>query len=465
MVRILFSSAIRVCPQGNALTCDRHTPLRKGMPNMRFLYYENRTPLFFLLLVPGLALFLASVPVLFSAPSDARTPVNTSNEINTNTVNKIPTEGPSQGPFASDDQPERKNFVVITGDVTIAPTDIVGTVIVLRGAVAIHGTALDIYVFDGDVEITGIVHGNLLALNGHITLHETAEVSGDLLFSEIPTVAVGAKIGGTRQRLDSRWIAEQVDRPLRQGIWGAAGISTLVLGFLLILCAPRGADAVAGVRHTGFLRLFCIGAITGLGIPALAFVALRSLLSAPFGIALLASLALFYAIGYTAGAWALGRLLFKRKNHHYIPFLIGLGLLRAGALFPSPAIFLWPVASLYGLGSITVAIWKTRKPLSSQQVDRETEKETQPSPTPILPLRTAKNYSEAQTATVLSIPPIDLSTPAAPPNSPTTGWHPLVTVKTQKSPQSLAKNSTEAETVSLEDNSLSDIILQQRETP
>jgi hypothetical protein len=136
-------------------------------------------------------------------------------------------------------------------------------------------------------------------------------------------------------------------------------VSTLVLGLVLGLLAPRAASAVDDAAHaTGPVILW--GLVLVIGLPIVAILAMVTLVGLPLGLALLLALALIYGIGYTAGAWIIGRRIMSRASP-IIAFLVGWGILRVLALVPFLGGLAWLVAVVVGLGAILVAVRRARR--------------------------------------------------------------------------------------------------------
>src|SRR4029077_14386357 len=85
-----------------------------------------------------------------------------------------------------------------------------------------------------------------------------------------------------------------------------------------------------------------------LGIPIAAVLAIGVLLCIPLGVGVLLALALLYWLGYTAGAYALGRRLISGPGKSMLAFLAGWGILRGLALIPVLASLGWLGAPAWG---------------------------------------------------------------------------------------------------------------------
>jgi len=138
-------------------------------------------------------------------------------------------------------------------------------------------------------------------------------------------------------------------------VWVAVSASILVLGVLLLLFAPRAADAVAAaaVQRIGPSIGWGLGLF--FGIPIVAVIALVTIVGIPFGLGMFLALAPLYALGYTASCFALGRALIKPPRTRYLAFLAGWAIVRVASLIPFLAGLVWFVAVVYGLGILAVA--------------------------------------------------------------------------------------------------------------
>ena len=76
---------------------------------------------------------------------------------------------------------------------------------------------------------------------------------------------------------------------------------------------------------------------------------------------LLLALLPIYAIGYTTSAFLLGRAIVRPPTSRFLAFLAGWGILRAIALVPGLGALAWFGATVFGLGALTVALWRSRR--------------------------------------------------------------------------------------------------------
>jgi cytoskeletal protein CcmA (bactofilin family) len=262
------------------------------------------------------------------------------------------------GRASGDDQ------IVITGGAVVAAGQTAGDVVVLDGPVRIAGHATgDVVAISGPVRITGRVDGDVAAVSDRAFLAPTARVGGDLLYGdERPVVAQGARVGGSIK--DENW-ADTLSSPG----WGIAGpiawwlavtVSTLLVGVLLLLLAPRMLAAAERSARGHLWPAVGWGVLVAIALPLVAVLALVTLVGIPFGVALLLALVPVMLVAYVTAAWILGRRMVKASRSPWLALLAGWGVLRVLALIPVAGFLVGLVATVIGLGSLVVALWHAR---------------------------------------------------------------------------------------------------------
>lgn len=254
-------------------------------------------------------------------------------------------------------------FVVFTGELRLPEGSTANEAVIFNGPARIDGVVSGgVIAFNGDVVVSGTVHENVVSFNGRVTLTEGAQVDGDVISRYRPIVDGSATIGGqirSLRRFNDLGEFTVVSRIL---VWLATSISSFLLGLLLILFVPRAADAVA---RTGTDRLGAsigFGFLVLIGVPIAATVAIGILVGIPFGIGVLLALGLLYWLGYTAGAYTLGRRLVASPTHRMLAFLAGWGILRLLALIPIAGGLIWLAATVWGLGALVLAARSAGRP-------------------------------------------------------------------------------------------------------
>jgi hypothetical protein len=259
--------------------------------------------------------------------------------------------------YAGDDQ------IVISGDVPVARGQTLADVVVIDGHVAIDGRLEgELIAISAPVRISGTVEGDVVALTDRAVIERGARIGGDLVYADKrPRVARGAVVEGETRRIDT----DEVFSPLkglaaRMALWLAFTVSSLALGFLLLWLAPRALEAALWTARTSTGPAIGMGLAVFFGLPAAALLAIVTLVGIPLGIVGLLALLPLYAIGYTTSAWLLGRAIVRPPTGRALAFLAGWGILRALALVPFLGGLVWFGAAVFGLGALTVALWRAR---------------------------------------------------------------------------------------------------------
>ncbi len=246
--------------------------------------------------------------------------------------------------------------VVLTGRLELPRGQTVGDVVVFNGPVTVDGTVDGtLTVFNGDLMISGMVTGDVTSFNGSVTLSDSAIVGGDLATRARPTIASGATVTGSRQRVNTEILLGRIRWVSRFAIWLAVSVSTLLLGLLLLAFAPVAAEVVARTAVEGVGASIGWGFALAIGLPLIAVIAIVTVVGIPFGLGTLLALGLIYALGYTASAYALGRAVVRAPASRFLALGAGWGLLRLASLVPVLSGFIWFAASVYGLGMLAAS--------------------------------------------------------------------------------------------------------------
>jgi cytoskeletal protein CcmA (bactofilin family) len=252
--------------------------------------------------------------------------------------------------------------VVINGDVVVQPIETSKGVFIVDGDARISGRVDgDVVLVAGDALVGGTIDGDVVTISGRARLLPTAIVNGDVIYGdERPLVAPAATVAGKVEKAD--WTDSLGLLPFvgAFAFWLAVGISALVLGVLLLLIAPRAADATLVQARTRFWTGAGIGAGIFIALPVVAFVAAITLVGLPLAIGIGLALLPLAAIAYVTAAWALGRTIVKPPRGRILSFLVGLAILRVAALLPILGLLVWLGAVIVGLGLIGAAIAAAR---------------------------------------------------------------------------------------------------------
>jgi len=284
---------------------------------------------------------------------------------------------------AQADEDQRDNVVVLTGRAEIRENESVDHVFIADGPVVVDGTVRDgVVALNGDVLVRGVVEDEVVALDGRVVVADTGQVQGDVLSRHRPVVEGGGRLDGDWERWDPRAWSRASAIFTRVAIWVAFTISTLILGLLLALLAPRAPDAVYEATRARTGAVIGWGLVLAIGLPLAAVLLMATVIGLPLGLGTLFALGLVYGIGYTTGAWVLGRTVAPRRSA-IVSFLAGWGILRIVALIPVLGGLSWFAAVVVGLGAIAIAAYRTRS-----RVPVPTSEEPSP-PGPPSPAETA----------------------------------------------------------------------------
>ena len=260
------------------------------------------------------------------------------------------------GPFDANNPLGPDAFVVLTGRLDMPRGLTASDAIIFNGNATIAGDVTNnVIAFNGDIVVTGNVGKNVMALNGTVTIDKGAHVGGDVVSRLRPSVAPGTVDGQIRRSSNFSVNFGQVTAVGRILIWLATTVSSFLLGLLLVLAVPKGMDATARMATGRFGASIGFGFLMFIGLPIVAFVAMIVLLGIPLGLGILLALGLLYWLGYTAGAYALGRRLVASPTHRLVAFLAGWAILRALALIPIVAGLVWLGITVWGLGALVIA--------------------------------------------------------------------------------------------------------------
>lgn len=271
---------------------------------------------------------------------------------------------PAVASAASTHAEAESGIVVISGDVTVARGQTVDGVYVASGDARIAGeVAGDVIVLSGDVLVSGRIDGDLFTAGGEARLLPSAEVTGDVGYGdERPRVALDARVHGDVGKQDWPDVGGVVAGVGQFAIWLAMTISLLAFGALLLLIAPRAADALEARSRERLGPTIAIGIAIAIVLPVLAFIAAITLVGLPLAIGIGLLLLPLGTVAYLISAYALGRRMVESPHHRMLSFLAGLGALRVAAYVPVLGTIVGIAALLFGLGLIGAAIGAARNP-------------------------------------------------------------------------------------------------------
>jgi hypothetical protein len=253
-------------------------------------------------------------------------------------------------------------IIVISGDVHVKSGETVKGVFIVSGDARIDGRVDgDVVLVAGDALIRGSVDGDVATIAGHARLLPPALVEGDLIYGdERPGVAPRAFVTGDIEKVDWNDSIGLLPFIAAFAFWLTVSISSAILGVLLLLLAPRAADAAVAQARSRFWTAVGIGAGIFIGLPLVAFLAAITLVGLALAIGIGLALLPLAAVAYTTAALALGRLMVKPPTSRVLAFLAGLAILRIAALLPVVGALVWLGAVVVGLGLLGAAITAAR---------------------------------------------------------------------------------------------------------
>ena len=252
--------------------------------------------------------------------------------------------------------------VVVSGRVVVSEGEQVERVVILHGPVRVEGSVRhDVVAFDGGVTVSGTVGGDVTTTNGSVHVTSTGTVNGRISTDRSARIEPGATVDGRVDRIDERWTNPIFVLAARGLVWLAVSFSTLALGAMVVLAAPRAVNALTRAGREEIAPSIGWGICLSFGLPAAGVILALTVLGIPLAVGLFAALALLYPFGYVVGALVLGGVAVGRSGSSWVALLIGWGVLRVAALMPWLALHTWVAATVYGLGATAVVVWRVRR--------------------------------------------------------------------------------------------------------
>jgi hypothetical protein len=270
---------------------------------------------------------------------------------------------PATTPAAETRAEDGDAIVVVSGDVTVPRGETVDGVFIVSGDLKLSGHVDgDVVLVSGDALVSGRIDGSLVTIGGQARLLPRAYVDGNVHYGdERPVVAGAAIVRGDVSKEDGFDSVDFLPFVSVFLFWLAVGISMAILGVLLLLIAPRAAEAVAARSRERIGPVIGIGFAVAIALPIAAAIAAVTLVGIPLAFVVLLALLPLGALAYVASAYALGRRLVKEPKGRIWAFLAGLAVLRALALVPILGFLVGIAAGIFGLGLIGAAIGAARE--------------------------------------------------------------------------------------------------------
>lgn len=268
---------------------------------------------------------------------------------------------PATARAQSQPRSDERDQIVLSGDVSVPAGRAVGEVVVFDGTVRVDGVVHgDVVVLHGRVRIGGQVGGTVVVVDGSVLVEASGQVGEDILAGGQVTLAPGATVVGEARRFYRLSLAGPLE--VLGVLLASASISfsSLLLGLLLLLLAPRGGDRTADALRTSPAASAAWGVGMWLLLPVASVVAVATVVGIPVGLATLLAFGLVVAVGYTLTVWSIGRWIVPAPGARLGAFLAGWGISVVLGLVPYLNLAWWIVASIAGVGGATVAAWRAR---------------------------------------------------------------------------------------------------------
>lgn len=280
---------------------------------------------------------------------------------------------------ADQDQPDSGRVIFVTGgDVEIRTDERADAVVVISGNAEIAGTVNTLFVVDGTATVTGATLETVGVINGTVDLAEGSSVTGDVLqLNSTVERADGVEIGGTVKDIagDVAGFAIFIGFAAL-AIWIGFGIATILVGLLVAALAARQARSATTLISREPGTTFLVGLLAIVVTPIVAGLAMATIIGMPAGFGLL--LVIWPAaafIGYIVAAIWLGEWLLGRRDgtvRAERPYAAAtIGLLAAFVLGLIPIVT--AVLSIFGLGAVVLAAWRTLRGTPMTRVALETQ--------------------------------------------------------------------------------------------
>ena len=257
---------------------------------------------------------------------------------------------------------EPRDLVVLAGRADVPRGRTAGTVFVFHGDATIEGVARgDVVVVAGRVVVTGQVSGSVVNLGGPVVVASSAQIRGDVIARGGAAVRSGAQISGSVSSRVPFSLGGAFDVFGMFGAWLAVSVSMLLLGLLLLWLFPGASERIAETGRRSPWHCAGLGFAAFVGVPVACVVLIASVVGVPLGLTLLLGLAFLFMVGATWAAWVLGRVLLQDRRGRIVTFLLGWAILRAAGAIPWAGGVTWLLSAIFGLGAMTVALWRARR--------------------------------------------------------------------------------------------------------
>lgn len=284
----------------------------------------------------------------------------------------------------------RSLLVAVDRTVEIPAGDHVDTLVVIGGDARIAGDVTTIVIARGTATLTGATAKTLVVVNGTADLQAGTTVSGDVrTLDGTVTQETGAVVAGSVRSIDVDVAAVGLFLiPVLFLLFLGLGLAVVAAALLVAAFASRQVRAVESliVREPG--HVLVAGIAGSIGLPLVAIFLVVSVLGAPIGLAMLFLLLPALAfLGWIVAAIWVGEWILGRARGHvepgrpYLAAVVGVIVLALAGALP----FVTAIATLFGLGALLLAAWRTLRPAATSLGDAgpaQPGEPTSPQPAP-----------------------------------------------------------------------------------
>jgi hypothetical protein len=210
------------------------------------------------------------------------------------------------------------------------------------------------------VVVTGQVSGAVVAVGGRVELGPNANVRGDVIARRGISLTRGAVVGGSVRPGTAFTFRTAIDAFGPFATWLAVMVSTLALGALLLVLAPRASERVAGTLTASPWRSSLLGLGLAIAVPLAALLLVVSLVAWPLGLAALLAVWFVASLGFAWSVFALGRRVWHAPRSRWLAFAFGWLILAAVTAIPIAGGIVWTLAAIVGVGAASLALWRSR---------------------------------------------------------------------------------------------------------
>jgi hypothetical protein len=259
-----------------------------------------------------------------------------------------------------------EGFVMrINGDLTVQEGETVDSAVIIDGNSQVDGTVEDfLLIIDGTSEVTGRVNGDIFGISADINLAEGAVVTGDinLIESDLQRAPGSEVRGNIDEDFDLEWWEWIL---INFVLWIGMTIAVIIFGLLLVAVAPRQAANAAALMRSDVGWSVLSAAITFIGVPVLAVIALITVVGIPLGLGVLIfALPAVWFVGYLIAGLMLGTLIYSRtregvRDNPYLAVVTGLGIIQLVVLVPFVGFVVAVLMGFWGAGALMLLAWRS----------------------------------------------------------------------------------------------------------